>query len=64
MPRPLIMWHVWCWDGKRFELVYHDLVRLEAERAVTWNNRRLEEVESLKRYVMARDGESPVLEAQ
>ena len=55
------MWHVWHWNGKQFDLVWHDLTREDAEHSVSWRNERAERQESVTRYVMARDGESPVL---
>ena len=61
MGRPKIMWHVWHWNGKQFDLVWHDLTREDAEHSVSWRNERAERQESVTRYVMARDGESPVL---
>lgn len=55
-------WHVWCWDGSEFDLVYCDITRTEADDIIRYNNERLERTGSGKRYVRVRDGEAPSLE--
>lgn len=62
MGRKPVNWHVWCWDGKRFDLVWNDLLMWEAYQLITWRNQRAEAQGSEIRYVATRDGEAPTLE--
>ena len=57
-------WHVYCWNGTEFDLVWFDLERSEAHNLIAWRNRRAEDSSSPIRYVMCKDGDPPRLPAR
>lgn len=61
MGRVPTIWHVWHWDGSKFDLVWHDLNITEAREVVAWRNERAEAQGSPNRYVATLDGMDPVL---
>lgn len=54
-------WHVWHWDGTKFDLVWHDLPRSEAESLTRWRNARAIDAGTPHRYVMQEDGLAPII---
>lgn len=59
--RAMPNYHVWHWNGERFEVVWHDITRKEAFELADWRNERAILQGSVTRYVVAVDGRDPVL---